>query len=158
MRCEVYFHVKNNDNNNNRLSFKFSTKCFALWIPLWIIVHWFYEMHSTELDHPKGRGHKLHLCPEDLRFEKGRICIFLQPHCSFYAAALELSALSCFLSLICLRLWIPTLSPLFSLFFSPIIQPCPQRIKGLEIVTQIEETVPDIETERLIDIMHHHSK
>lgn len=45
-------------------------------------------MHSAELDYPKEEGHQLHSCPEeDLCFERGRISIFLQPHCSFYTAA-----------------------------------------------------------------------
>lgn len=79
---------------------------------------WFYWTHSAEITEGE-RGHQLHFCQEqDLCFEKGRISIFLQPHCSFYIAAPKLSALPCFLSLICLRLWIPNTLHSPNTFFS----------------------------------------
>lgn len=101
-------------------------------------------MHSAEPDRPLEEGHSLHFAREkDLRFEKGRISIFLQPRCSFYAAAPRAVGLA-----FAFLVWsfrgseIPTRG-------RPVIHPWPQPIRKLEIVTRIEAAALD--TNRGID-------
>lgn len=119
---------------------------------LWIIVHWFYEIHSTKLDHPRKGGlggmgviNSIH-AQRSSALKRGEFA----SSCSLTAPFIQ-QPCSC-QPCLAFSVW-----SVWGAFFS-IIQPCPQRIKGLEIMTQIEERVPDIETERLIDIIHRRSK